>query len=55
MTVKRPRAWIGEGNVPLFRGDITLAEAQELYEILKQAFNAGLYSGYRQGVERERV
>jgi hypothetical protein len=49
----QPRAWIDENHVPCFRADVTLEEASELQDMLGQAFNAGVLSGYKQAQARE--
>jgi hypothetical protein len=51
-TKEKPKAWLDKNNVTVFRGDVTVEEAQELGDMISSAFNAGLLSGYRQGVER---
>jgi hypothetical protein len=45
--------WVDERtNVLTYRKDVPLDQARELEAIMRQAFNAGLRSGYRQGLER---
>jgi hypothetical protein len=44
----QPRAWLDENHVPCFRADVTLKEASELQDMLGEAFNAGVVSGYEQ-------
>ena len=48
-----PRCFVDENNCLSFRGDLTAAELEELEAVARQAFNAGLKSGYRQGREAQ--
>jgi hypothetical protein len=50
-TTQKPKAWIDKNNVTAFRDDVTVEEASELNDMMGQAFNAGLISGYKQGLE----
>lgn len=48
------KAWV-EDNVVRYAPSVTLEEAAELEEMLRQAFNEGLVSGFRQGWERAEI
>jgi hypothetical protein len=50
-TTTKPKAWIDKHNITTFRDDVAVEEAQDLYDMMAQAFNAGLICGYKQGVE----
>jgi predicted GNAT superfamily acetyltransferase len=53
MGIKKPICWVDERtHVITFRNDVPIDQARELEPIMRQAFNAGLKHGYRQGLER---
>lgn len=46
---EQPKVRVDEHNCLCFRQDLTADEIEEFGQIARQAFNAGLLSGYNQG------
>ncbi len=51
MSATKPKCWVDPvTKVPMFRADVSEEEARELEEIVRQAYNLGVLSGYEQGL-----